>query len=76
MEDPNKLQRKMSTAGVSLYKTLGLEKGASPEDIKKAYRCVHKDQATRRFGFQGYIMSSVYIYSINCYSLVYSRTAS
>ncbi|TNN78232.1 DnaJ subfamily C member 5 [Liparis tanakae] len=38
MEDPNKLQRKMSTAGDSLYKTLGLEKGASPEDIKKAYR--------------------------------------
>uniref|UniRef100_A0A8C3AG79 DnaJ (Hsp40) homolog, subfamily C, member 5 gamma b n=1 Tax=Cyclopterus lumpus TaxID=8103 RepID=A0A8C3AG79_CYCLU len=38
MEDPNKLQRKMSTAGESLYKILGLEKGASPEDIKKAYR--------------------------------------
>ncbi|KAM6917605.1 dnaJ homolog subfamily C member 5-like isoform 2-T2 [Lycodopsis pacificus] len=38
MEDPNRLQRKMSTAGDSLYKMLGLEKGASPEDIKKAYR--------------------------------------
>uniref|UniRef100_G3PD03 DnaJ (Hsp40) homolog, subfamily C, member 5 gamma b n=1 Tax=Gasterosteus aculeatus TaxID=69293 RepID=G3PD03_GASAC len=38
MEDPNKLQRKMSTAGESLYKTLGLEKGASQEAIKKAYR--------------------------------------
>ena len=31
-------QRKMSTAGESLYKVLGLEKGASLEDIKKAYR--------------------------------------
>ncbi|XP_070834608.1 dnaJ (Hsp40) homolog, subfamily C, member 5 gamma b isoform X3 [Chaetodon trifascialis] len=38
MEDPNKLQRKMSTAGDSLYKVLGLEKGASPEEIKRAYR--------------------------------------
>lgn len=28
----------MSTAGDSLYKVLGLEKGASPEEIKKAYR--------------------------------------
>ncbi|XP_038584909.1 dnaJ homolog subfamily C member 5-like isoform X3 [Micropterus salmoides] len=37
MEDPN-IQRKMSTAGESLYKVLGLEKGASPEEIKKAYR--------------------------------------
>lgn len=31
-------QRKMSTAGESVYKVLGLEKGASAEDIKKAYR--------------------------------------
>ncbi|KAL0969808.1 hypothetical protein UPYG_G00232560 [Umbra pygmaea] len=31
-------QRKMSTAGESLYKILGLEKGASAEEIKKAYR--------------------------------------
>ena len=31
-------QRKMSTSGNSLYKVLGLEKGASAEDIKKAYR--------------------------------------
>ncbi|XP_026195269.1 dnaJ (Hsp40) homolog, subfamily C, member 5 gamma b isoform X2 [Anabas testudineus] len=38
MEDPNRPQRKMSTAGVSLYKVLDLEKGASPEEIKKAYR--------------------------------------
>ncbi|XP_041809134.1 dnaJ (Hsp40) homolog, subfamily C, member 5 gamma b isoform X1 [Chelmon rostratus] len=38
MEDPNRLQRKMSTAGDSLYRVLGLEKGASPEEIKKAYR--------------------------------------
>lgn len=38
MEDPNRPQRKMSTAGDSLYKVLGLEKGASQEEIKKAYR--------------------------------------
>ncbi|XP_037551359.1 dnaJ (Hsp40) homolog, subfamily C, member 5 gamma b [Nematolebias whitei] len=38
MEDPNKHQRKMSTAGESLYQVLGLEKGASPDEIKKAYR--------------------------------------
>ncbi|XP_066524682.1 dnaJ homolog subfamily C member 5-like isoform X2 [Hoplias malabaricus] len=34
--DPNK--RKLSTAGDSLYKTLELEKGASAEEIRKAYR--------------------------------------
>ncbi|GAA6223257.1 dnaJ homolog subfamily C member 5-like isoform X1 [Lates japonicus] len=40
MEDPDRggPQRKMSTAGDSLYKVLGLEKGATPEEIKKAYR--------------------------------------
>ncbi|KAM4542641.1 dnaJ (Hsp40) homolog, subfamily C, member 5 gamma b isoform 1-T2 [Odontesthes bonariensis] len=38
MEDPNRPQRKMSKAGDSLYKVLGLEKGASPDDIKRAYR--------------------------------------
>ncbi|XP_061668875.1 dnaJ (Hsp40) homolog, subfamily C, member 5 gamma a isoform X2 [Syngnathoides biaculeatus] len=44
MVDPNanahapRPQRKMSTAGESVYKVLGLEKGASAEDIKKAYR--------------------------------------
>lgn len=37
MTDPNK-QRKLSTTGESLYITLGLEKGASSEDVKKAYR--------------------------------------
>lgn len=31
-------QRKTSAAGESLYKVLGLEKGATAEDIKKAYR--------------------------------------
>lgn len=42
MAEPNSArgQRKMSTAGESVYKVLGLEKGASAEDIKKAYRCV------------------------------------
>lgn len=34
----DKPQRKMSTAGESLYKVLGLEKGATAEDIKKSYR--------------------------------------
>ncbi|KAI4884585.1 hypothetical protein NFI96_034554 [Prochilodus magdalenae] len=38
MTDSNKPQRKLSTAGDSLYKTLGLEKGASSEEIKKSYR--------------------------------------
>ncbi|KAJ8288582.1 hypothetical protein COCON_G00012410 [Conger conger] len=39
MADPNRpTQRKMSTAGDSLYEILGLEKGASTEDIKRAYR--------------------------------------
>ncbi|KAK1894602.1 DnaJ like subfamily C member 5B [Dissostichus eleginoides] len=36
MEDQNRSQRKMSTAGESLYKILGLKKGASPEELKKA----------------------------------------
>lgn len=38
MEDPSRPQRKMSRAGESLYKVLGLEKGATQEEIKKAYR--------------------------------------
>ncbi|XP_058881752.1 dnaJ homolog subfamily C member 5-like isoform X1 [Acipenser ruthenus] len=38
MADPNRPQRKMSMSGQSLYRTLGLEKGASEEAIKKAYR--------------------------------------
>lgn len=38
MENPNRPQRSLSTAGDSLYKVLGLEKGATPEEIKKAYR--------------------------------------
>ncbi|CAL1576185.1 unnamed protein product [Knipowitschia caucasica] len=38
MEDGGRAQRKMSTAGESLYRALGLEKGATPEQIKKAYR--------------------------------------
>ncbi|XP_058472039.1 dnaJ homolog subfamily C member 5-like isoform X2 [Solea solea] len=37
-QEPQEPQRKMSTAGESLYKVLGLQKGASPEEIKKAYR--------------------------------------
>lgn len=40
MADPRQPQRKLSRAGESLYKTLGLEKGASSDDIKKAYRYV------------------------------------
>ena len=43
MEEPTKPQRKMSTAGDSLYKTLGLQKGATPDEIKKAYRSVGLD---------------------------------
>ncbi|KAK7904224.1 hypothetical protein WMY93_016831 [Mugilogobius chulae] len=38
MEDPNRPQRKMSRAGESLYQVLGLQKGASQDEIKKAYR--------------------------------------
>ncbi|XP_067336423.1 dnaJ (Hsp40) homolog, subfamily C, member 5 gamma b isoform X1 [Channa argus] len=38
MDDSTRPQRKMSTAGESLYRVLGLEKGASSEEIKKAYR--------------------------------------
>lgn len=40
MTDPSRPQRKLSRAGESLYKTLGLEKGASSDDIKKAYRYI------------------------------------
>ncbi|MGH0129584.1 UNVERIFIED_CONTAM: hypothetical protein FKN15_012735 [Acipenser sinensis] len=38
MADPNRPQRKMSVSGETLYRTLGLEKGASEEAIKRAYR--------------------------------------
>ncbi|KAK7152580.1 hypothetical protein R3I93_010719 [Phoxinus phoxinus] len=38
MAESSRSQRKLSRAGESLYKTLGLEKGASSDDIKKAYR--------------------------------------
>ncbi|XP_078506212.1 dnaJ homolog subfamily C member 5G isoform X2 [Lissotriton helveticus] len=38
MAEPPKPTRKMSRTGESLYKVLGLEKGASADDIKKSYR--------------------------------------
>ncbi|XP_028250787.1 dnaJ (Hsp40) homolog, subfamily C, member 5 gamma b isoform X3 [Parambassis ranga] len=38
MENAHRTQRKLSTTGDSLYTVLGLEKGASAEEIKKAYR--------------------------------------
>uniref|UniRef100_A0A8C8SM03 J domain-containing protein n=1 Tax=Pelusios castaneus TaxID=367368 RepID=A0A8C8SM03_9SAUR len=38
MAEPSRPQRKMSRAGESLYRVLDLQKGASSEDIKKAYR--------------------------------------
>ncbi|XP_043119469.1 dnaJ (Hsp40) homolog, subfamily C, member 5 gamma b [Puntigrus tetrazona] len=38
MADASRPQRKLSRAGESLYVALGLAKGASSEDIKKAYR--------------------------------------
>ncbi|KAJ8355797.1 hypothetical protein SKAU_G00185910 [Synaphobranchus kaupii] len=38
MAEPPRPQRKMSTTGDTLYKVLGLEKGATAEDIKRAYR--------------------------------------
>uniref|UniRef100_A0A1A8LER0 DnaJ (Hsp40) homolog, subfamily C, member 5 gamma b n=2 Tax=Nothobranchius TaxID=28779 RepID=A0A1A8LER0_9TELE len=38
MEDQARAQRKLSTAGQSLYQVLGLEKGATPDEIKRAYR--------------------------------------
>ncbi|XP_073413891.1 dnaJ homolog subfamily C member 5G isoform X1 [Dendrobates tinctorius] len=38
MAEPQRPQRKMSRTGFSLYQVLGLEKGASQDDIKKAYR--------------------------------------
>ncbi|XP_013887961.1 dnaJ homolog subfamily C member 5 isoform X2 [Austrofundulus limnaeus] len=38
MEDPNRPQRRLSRTGQNLYRVLGLEKGASPDDIKRAYR--------------------------------------
>ncbi|XP_055356861.1 dnaJ homolog subfamily C member 5-like [Paramacrobiotus metropolitanus] len=31
-------ERKLSTAGLSLYQTLGIKKEASPEEVKRAYR--------------------------------------
>lgn len=52
MEDQNRPQRKLSRAGDSLYKALGLEKGASAEDIKKAYRCVPCRAVPCREGLQ------------------------
>ncbi|XP_030630619.1 dnaJ (Hsp40) homolog, subfamily C, member 5 gamma b [Chanos chanos] len=38
MTEGQRPQRKMSTSGESLYQILGVEKGASAEEIKKAYR--------------------------------------
>lgn len=39
-QNSSRPQRKMSTSGESVYKVLGLEKGASAEEIKKAYRWI------------------------------------
>lgn len=38
MADSHTRPRKMSKAGESLYNVLGLEKGATPDEIKRAYR--------------------------------------
>lgn len=38
MAEPGRPQRKLSRVGESLYHVLGLQKGSSPEEIKKAYR--------------------------------------
>lgn len=38
MEEQNRPQRKLSRAGETLYQILGLQKGASEDEIKKAYR--------------------------------------
>lgn len=38
MEEPNRPQRKLSRAGETLYQILGVQKGASEDEIKKAYR--------------------------------------
>ncbi|XP_062344311.1 dnaJ homolog subfamily C member 5G [Cinclus cinclus] len=38
MAEPSRPQRKLSRVGESLYRVLGLQKGSSPEEIKKAYR--------------------------------------
>ncbi|KAL2098842.1 hypothetical protein ACEWY4_005322 [Coilia grayii] len=38
MEEPNRPQRKLSTAGESLYQILGVQRGASEDEIKKSYR--------------------------------------
>ncbi|NXW51792.1 DNJC5 protein, partial [Nyctiprogne leucopyga] len=38
MAEAGRPQRKLSRVGESLYRVLGLEKGSSPEEIKKAYR--------------------------------------
>ena len=38
MAEPGRPQRKLSRVGESLYRVLGLEKGSSPEEIKRAYR--------------------------------------
>lgn len=38
MAEPGRPQRKLSRVGESLYRVLGLQKGSSPEEIKKAYR--------------------------------------
>ncbi|XP_076155392.1 dnaJ (Hsp40) homolog, subfamily C, member 5 gamma b [Alosa pseudoharengus] len=38
MEQPNRPQRKLSTAGESLYQILGVQRGASEDEIKKSYR--------------------------------------
>ncbi|XP_038607185.1 dnaJ homolog subfamily C member 5G [Tachyglossus aculeatus] len=38
MEQASRVQRRLSRVGESLYVVLGLQKGAAPEDVKKAYR--------------------------------------
>ncbi|XP_044905723.1 dnaJ homolog subfamily C member 5B isoform X1 [Felis catus] len=69
---PNQRQRTMSTSGEALYEVLGLQKGASNEEIKKTYRLWREHQCPST---DEWIKKMWCIYTMEYYSAIKKKLA-